>query len=197
MASGAKEPNRWDGGIPIAGLTAVHARQQMPAGCLIKSFRTERGYECVRRWEGVTKDAKTASCGAIRVAGLEPPNRIKASVDSIARACRGLQVLDPSAERLTFQTLTDSPEAKTPRHNRLDPPEMGITGSLDASCEALVNDRQVPNSLTFAMNTLRVWRSSGQHDWPGVKVGRFFRYRVGDLSAWLAKQERCHTEPGR
>lgn len=47
--------------------------------------------------------------------------------------------------------------------------------------------------LGVGAQTLAVWRSTGRHALPFVKVGRRVRYRVADLQAWLERRTATHT----
>lgn len=61
----------------------------------------------------------------------------------------------------------------------------------------LLSDSQAAEFLTLAVGTLSVWRSTGRHALPYLKVGRAVRYRMGDLRAWLEKRERNNTGDGK
>lgn len=54
----------------------------------------------------------------------------------------------------------------------------------------LLDESQAADFLTVARGTLSVWRSTGRHALPFVKIGRSVRYRRSDLQAWLAARTR-------
>ncbi|CAL1241923.1 helix-turn-helix domain-containing protein [Candidatus Methylocalor cossyra] len=63
---------------------------------------------------------------------------------------------------------------------------------LDALPDSKLLDKiDTAEALGVSTGTLSVWRSTGRHKLPFVKVGRKVFYRVGDLRAWLDK--RTHT----
>jgi len=47
--------------------------------------------------------------------------------------------------------------------------------------------------LNVQVQTLAMWRSSGRHDLPFIKVGRRVMYRQSDLDAWLESRRVTHT----
>ena len=51
--------------------------------------------------------------------------------------------------------------------------------------EKLLNDDQAADLLGIRPQTLAVWRMTGRHSLPFVRVGRAVRYRMSDLLAWL------------
>lgn len=55
----------------------------------------------------------------------------------------------------------------------------------------LVKTKEAAEILGVSIGTLEVWRSTGRHNLPFVKVGRHVKYRVSDLENWIAA--RCHT----
>lgn len=56
--------------------------------------------------------------------------------------------------------------------------------------DTLLSVEQAAAFLKLAIRTLDVWRSTGRHGLPYIKVGGAVRYRRTDLEAWLA--ERTH-----
>jgi hypothetical protein len=42
-------------------------------------------------------------------------------------------------------------------------------------------------------STLSVWRSTGRHNLPYMKVGRLVRYRLSDLAKFLAESTKTKT----
>jgi len=52
--------------------------------------------------------------------------------------------------------------------------------------EHLLNETQAAEILGCKAQTLRIWRCTGRHDLPYVKVGRLCRYRLSDIEKWLA-----------
>ena len=49
----------------------------------------------------------------------------------------------------------------------------------------LLNEQEASEFLDVAPGTLSVWRSTGRHAIPFIKIGRNVRYRRSDLVAWL------------
>ena len=50
--------------------------------------------------------------------------------------------------------------------------------------------------LRTTVDTLAVWRSTGRHAIPFVKVGRSVRYRRSDLLAWIDSRTRTQAGQG-
>ena len=57
--------------------------------------------------------------------------------------------------------------------------------ATDTSKKLLTSD-EAAEYLGIAPNTLAVWRSTRRHVIPYIKSGRYVRYRVADLEAYLA-----------
>lgn len=57
----------------------------------------------------------------------------------------------------------------------------------------LLDPEPVAQQLGIAVGTLGVWRSTGRHGLPFVKVGSRVKYRQSDVSAWLASRVRTAT----
>lgn len=49
----------------------------------------------------------------------------------------------------------------------------------------LLDTGQAAAHLGVTIGTLNVWRSTGRHQLPYLKIGRNVRYRLSDLDAWL------------
>lgn len=49
----------------------------------------------------------------------------------------------------------------------------------------LLDTEQAAAHLGVTIGTLNVWRSTGRHRLPYLKIGRNVRYRLADLDAWL------------
>lgn len=49
----------------------------------------------------------------------------------------------------------------------------------------LLNEEKAAQILDIKPQTLAVWRMTGRHGLPYVRVGRNVRYRLSDLLAWL------------
>lgn len=60
------------------------------------------------------------------------------------------------------------------------------------SCN-LLNPLEAALFLGVSVATLAVWRSTGRHALPFIKVGRSVRYDQAVLSAWLESQTATHT----
>ena len=52
----------------------------------------------------------------------------------------------------------------------------------------LLTVEQAANYLTLAKSTLDIWRISGGHGLPFVKLGRSVRYKKSDLDEYLKRQ---------
>ena len=52
----------------------------------------------------------------------------------------------------------------------------------------LLTAAQAAMYLGVKIQTLAVWRCTGRHDLPFVRVGRCVKYRQSDLDAWLANR---------
>lgn len=50
---------------------------------------------------------------------------------------------------------------------------------------ALLTPNDAASELQVSTGTLQVWRSTGRHKLPFVKVGGCVRYRRSDIEAWL------------
>lgn len=57
----------------------------------------------------------------------------------------------------------------------------------------LLTPEQTGQMLTVKPQTLAVWRSSGRHGLPFVKVGHAVRYRRSDVEQWLTNRTVTHT----
>ena len=49
----------------------------------------------------------------------------------------------------------------------------------------LLDEQSAAEFLTLRPGTLSVWRSTGRHALPFIKIGARVRYRRGDLQGWL------------
>ena len=56
----------------------------------------------------------------------------------------------------------------------------------------LLDEQGAAEFLTLRPGTLCVWRSTGRHALPFVKIGARVRYRRGDLQAWLDSRVRAN-----
>ena len=50
---------------------------------------------------------------------------------------------------------------------------------------ALLNAEQVSEILGISVGTLAVWRTTKRYNLPYVKVGRYIRYRMEDVQAFI------------
>ena len=58
----------------------------------------------------------------------------------------------------------------------------------------LLDEKSAADFLSLRPGTLSVWRSTGRHKIPFIKVGHLVRYRRADLLAWLESRTRtCGT----
>lgn len=58
------------------------------------------------------------------------------------------------------------------------------------SCKKLLTEQEAARYLDVAPGTLSVWRSTGRHNLPFIKIGRSVRYSVEALDAWVAARTR-------
>lgn len=61
-------------------------------------------------------------------------------------------------------------------------------GRLSQELPALLSEQEVAAWLGVSVRTLRRWRLEHGYGPPIVRVGRFVRYRRGDVEAWIAAQ---------
>jgi excisionase family DNA binding protein len=57
----------------------------------------------------------------------------------------------------------------------------------------LLSTQDAADYLGAQPHTLEIWRATGRHKIPFIKVGRLVRYRGADLDAWLATRT-VHAE---
>ena len=57
----------------------------------------------------------------------------------------------------------------------------------------LLSPTEAAELLGVKVQTLAVWRCSGRHSLPFIKVGNFVKYRRSDLERWLEKRTFIHT----
>jgi excisionase family DNA binding protein len=57
----------------------------------------------------------------------------------------------------------------------------------------LLTPRQAADILGVKTQTLALWRSTGKHGLPFIKVGTSVRYRQTELDAWLRSRTVVHT----
>jgi hypothetical protein len=57
-----------------------------------------------------------------------------------------------------------------------------------------IGEKDAAFILGVKPSTLSVWRSTGRHHLPYMKVGRLVRYRVSDLAIFLAASTTTKTE---
>lgn len=55
----------------------------------------------------------------------------------------------------------------------------------------LLDEKQAADFLKLSPGTLSVWRSTGRHRLPYIKVGHRVRYRIADLENWLDSRTRA------
>lgn len=63
-------------------------------------------------------------------------------------------------------------------------------GEIIERTRELLDEKKAASYLDVSPGTLSVWRSTGRHNLPFVKIGRNVRYRRGDLDAWLERRTR-------
>lgn len=59
--------------------------------------------------------------------------------------------------------------------------------------DELLTAEQAADYLNVKPQTLALWRSTGRHGLPFVRVGRAIRYRRRDLEQWLADRTATST----
>jgi hypothetical protein len=63
----------------------------------------------------------------------------------------------------------------------------------DLPADSRLTPLQAAQILNISKDTLQIWRSTGRHNLPYVKVGGRVNYRVGDIRDWLTRRSRTHT----
>jgi excisionase family DNA binding protein len=66
-----------------------------------------------------------------------------------------------------------------------------------AQLPELLTPTEAAGLLRTTVDTLAVWRSTGRHAIPFVKLGRAVRYRRADLLAWLDARSATSTGEAR
>lgn len=66
----------------------------------------------------------------------------------------------------------------------------------DLPADSRLTPMQTAKILNVSKDTLQIWRSTGRHNLPFIKVGGRVNYRVGDLRDWLDGRSRTHTGQG-
>ena len=56
-----------------------------------------------------------------------------------------------------------------------------------------VIDKDAAKALEIKAGTLSVWRCTGRHNLPYVKIGRLVRYKIDDLAAFIVSRTYNHT----
>jgi len=67
------------------------------------------------------------------------------------------------------------------------------SGAAAKLSNPMLTDKEAADYLGVSPGTLSVWRCTGRYNLPYVKAGRWVRYRLSDLDAWLAKRTQSHT----
>jgi excisionase family DNA binding protein len=78
-------------------------------------------------------------------------------------------------------------------HSRLSKSSTSTRYAGGESTKQLLTQEEAADFLNVKAHTLSIWRSTGRHELPYVKVGRAVRYRRSDLEKWLAKNTVEHT----
>jgi predicted DNA-binding transcriptional regulator AlpA len=52
------------------------------------------------------------------------------------------------------------------------------------AADRLLSSQELADYFSVPLNTVYVWRARGTGP-PGIKVGRFTRYRMSEVDAWL------------
>jgi len=61
------------------------------------------------------------------------------------------------------------------------------------SCVSLLSPAEAAGILGVKPQTLAVWRCSGRHALPYVKVGNAVKYRQSDIETWLRNRTITHS----
>jgi excisionase family DNA binding protein len=61
-------------------------------------------------------------------------------------------------------------------------------GQLSQDPAALMGEREVAALLGVSLRTLRRWRIDLHYGPPAIRVGRFVKYRRGDVEQWIEEQ---------
>ena len=76
-----------------------------------------------------------------------------------------------------FQELNNQPDERS-----------ALTEARKKTREALLNVNALAEYLDIPQATLYQWRARGEGP-PGIRVGRYVRYRVSDVERWLDVQQ--------
>lgn len=63
----------------------------------------------------------------------------------------------------------------------------------DLPADSRLTPAQAAEILNVSKDTLQIWRSTGRHNLPFVKIGGRVNYRVGDIRDWIERRSRTHT----
>lgn len=61
-----------------------------------------------------------------------------------------------------------------------------------SQANALLTPNDAADMMQVSVGTLQVWRSTGRHSLPFVKVGGCVRYRRSDIEAWLDRRTQAN-----
>ena len=68
-----------------------------------------------------------------------------------------------------------------------------MPATLDRPATEMLSTDQAAEVIGVRPNTLAIWRLTGRHDLPFVKVGRLVRYRRSDLIRWMSERSGTST----
>ena len=63
-----------------------------------------------------------------------------------------------------------------------------MTTEIEQHDEDLLKEKEAADYLLNEPNTLAVWRCTGRHSLPFVRIGKSIRYRRGDLRKFVASR---------
>lgn len=64
----------------------------------------------------------------------------------------------------------------------------------NSQTEKLLTPKDASIYLGLSIGTLAVWRTTGRHELPFIKIGGRVRYKVEDLDNWVTSRTKTITE---
>lgn len=74
---------------------------------------------------------------------------------------------------------------------------MAQFASGESRVQTTLSPAQAADILGISKGTLEVWRSTGRYNLPFVKVGRYVRYRLDDINAFIDGRTYSNTTQAR
>ena len=67
----------------------------------------------------------------------------------------------------------------------------------ESHIQTTLSPAQAADILGLSKGTLEVWRSTGRYNLPFIKMGRYVRYRLSDINAFIESRTYCNTTQAR